>query len=82
MCRRCSRTRVCVCVCACVRVCACARACVCVRVCVSRYNMVNGVPTCGNPALNKTLREDWGLREEDKADWMERRAAAHATSVA
>jgi beta-glucosidase-like glycosyl hydrolase len=25
------------------------------------YNMVNGKPTCGNPALNKTLREDWGF---------------------
>ena len=22
------------------------------------YNAVNGLPTCGNPALNKTLRED------------------------
>ena len=24
------------------------------------YNAVNGLPTCGNPALNATLREDWG----------------------
>ena len=25
------------------------------------YNAVNGLPTCANPALNKTLREDWGF---------------------
>eukprot|EP00041_Stephanoeca_diplocostata_P037370 m.1410488 g.1410488 ORF g.1410488 m.1410488 type:complete len:155 (+) comp25024_c1_seq26:797-1261(+) len=25
------------------------------------YNAVNGLPTCGNPAMNKTLREDWGF---------------------
>ena len=25
------------------------------------YNAVNGLPTCGNPALNRTLREDWGF---------------------
>ena len=25
------------------------------------YNGVNGLPTCGNPALNATLREDWGF---------------------
>jgi len=25
------------------------------------YNAVNGLPTCGNPALNKTLRETWGF---------------------
>eukprot|EP00940_MAST-03C_sp_MAST-3C-sp2_P001367 g1367.t1 len=23
------------------------------------YNAVNGLPTCGNPELNRTLREDW-----------------------
>ena len=26
------------------------------------YNMVNGRPTCANPVLNKTLREDWGFQ--------------------
>ena len=26
------------------------------------YNAVNGRPTCGNPALNATLRHDWGFR--------------------
>jgi len=25
------------------------------------YNAVNGLPTCGNPALNATLRGDWGF---------------------
>ena len=25
------------------------------------YVAVNGLPTCGNPALNKTLRQDWGF---------------------
>eukprot|EP00658_Telonema_sp_P-2_P016302 TRINITY_DN16320_c0_g1_i2.p1 TRINITY_DN16320_c0_g1~~TRINITY_DN16320_c0_g1_i2.p1 ORF type:complete len:586 (+),score=136.91 TRINITY_DN16320_c0_g1_i2:194-1951(+) len=25
------------------------------------YNAVNGLPTCGNPALNATLRDDWGF---------------------
>ena len=28
---------------------------------LSRYNMLNGKPTCGNPALAATLREDWGF---------------------
>jgi beta-glucosidase-like glycosyl hydrolase len=26
------------------------------------YNMVNGRPTCANPALNKTLRDTWGFQ--------------------
>lgn len=25
------------------------------------YNMLNGKPTCGNPALTKTLRDDWSF---------------------
>eukprot|EP00912_Choanoflagellata_sp_UC4_P000531 UC4_evm3s330 len=29
------------------------------------YNAVNGKATCGNPALNKTLREDWGFEGGD-----------------
>ena len=28
---------------------------------VGSYNAVNGVPTCANPALNQTLRGDWGF---------------------
>jgi hypothetical protein len=25
------------------------------------YNAVNGLPTCANPAMNQTLRGDWGF---------------------
>ena len=32
------------------------------------YNMLNGVPTCGNPVLNHTLREDWGYEGYITAD--------------
>lgn len=26
------------------------------------YNAVNGLPTCANPAMNHTLRGDWGFK--------------------
>jgi beta-glucosidase-like glycosyl hydrolase len=55
------------------------------------YNMVNGKPTCGNPALTDTLRKDWGFDGYNTSDsdscgdiWQTHKYAAdgeHATAV-
>ena len=34
-----------------------------------RYNAVNGLPTCANPAMNHTLRGDWGFGDHLNIDY-------------